>query len=311
MLDVCICTHNPDLQLLTIVLQALANQTLSKDRYQVWIIDNASNPPIQIADLAILSEVGVRFELLSAPKLGVIYARQAAISATSGEWLVFVDDDNELTANYLEIALDLAKNNPKLGCFGGKLVLPKDTHYPKWTEALLPYLAIRDVGDRSLSKCVNYWDEHEPPGAGSIIRREVLELFQHRLAALSANFVLGRQGKSLLSAEDSMIIRGAYELGLDCAYQPQLQLIHHIKPQRFTFRYLVRLLYGYGRSYVLLERILGNSVESIKGRGIVEFVIRRITVRIKDARSFPHALCLIAWDCGYLYESRQQQELQI
>ena len=304
MLDVCICTHNPDRHLFEIILKAIANQTLDKDRYQVWIIDNASDLPIDPINLSVLSKAGIKFKLLSAPKLGLIYARQVAISATSSKWVIFVDDDNELTPNYLEIVLELTENNPNLGCFGGKLLLPNDTIYPQWMEVLLPYLGIKDVGNKVLFNCVNYWGEWEPPGAGFVLRRDVLELFQRRLAALSSKFILGRQGKSLLSAEDSMITRGAYELGLDCAYQPRLQLIHHLNPQRFNFRYLLRLLYGYGRSYVLLERILGNPVETIEKWGIIQFMMRRIAVRIKDTQSVPHCLCMIACDCVYLYESR-------
>lgn len=308
MLDVCICTHNPNRQLFEIILQALANQTLSKDRYQVWVIDNASDRLIEIADLAILSVAAINFKLLLAPRLGLMYAREVAISATSAEWMVFVDDDNELTPNYLATALELAENNPKLGCFGGKLLLPKDTRHANWVEVMLPYLGIKDLGDTVLSNCVNYWGGWEPPGAGFVLRREVLEVFQRRIATLSPQFVLGRQGKSLLSAEDSMITRGAYELGLECAYQPRLELIHHLKPQRFTFRYLLRLLYGYGRSYVLLERILGNPVAAIEGWSMITFIMRRITVRIKDTQSIQQCLCMVAWDLGYLHESRQIQE---
>lgn len=311
MLDICICTHNPNRQILTIVLQALANQTLSKDRYQVWIFDNVSDLPIDLDDLSPLIKAKVTFKLMSAPKLGLIYARQVAIEVTNSEWVVFVDDDNELDDNYLETVLELIENNPKIGCFGGKLLLPSKMKYPQWMEVMLPYLGIKDAGNEVLSGCVNYWGEWEPPGAGFVIKREVLELFQRRLASLSNKFVLGRQGNSLLSAEDSMITRGAYELGLDCAYQPKLQLIHHIKPQRFAFLYLLRLLYDYGRSYVLLERVLDNSVPKIENWNTIEFMLKRIAVRIKDTQSIPHCLCMIAWDFGYLYESRQPQVISI
>lgn len=305
MLDICVCTHNPNQQLFEIILQALANQTLSKDKYQVWIVDNASDLPIDNDDLAVLSDAGVRFNLLSAPKLGLTYARQVAIEATSGAWLIFVDDDNELTPSYLEIVLEIIKNNSQIGCFGGKLLLPNNIHYPQWMEIMLPYLAIRDVGDKVLSNCVDCWSECEPPGAGFVIKREVLKLFESRLEKLPPELVIDRQGKSLLSGGDSMITRGAYKLGLECSYQPQLQLIHHIKPQRFTFLYLLRLLYAYGRSYVLLERILDNSVPKIETWSIAEFMVKRIAVRIKDTQSIPHCLCMIAWDFGYVYESRQ------
>ena len=305
MLDVCICTHNPNPELFAIVLRALANQTLDKAQYQVWAIDNASDPPIEIGDLEPLTTAGASCKLLSAPQLGLIYARNVAIDVTDSEWLVFVDDDNELSANYLEIVLEIVAKYPELGCFGGKLLLPSNTKYSNWMQPMLPYLGIKNVGNEVLSECVNSWGDWEPPGAGFIVRRSVLKLFQQRLAALPQTLTLGRQGQSLLSAEDSMIARGAYELGLYCAYQPRLELIHHIKPHRFAFLYLIRLLYGHGRSYVLLERIMDNPVPRIEGLGLIGFTIRRIFARIRDFKSIPQCLCMLAWDCGYLSESRQ------
>jgi glycosyltransferase involved in cell wall biosynthesis len=304
-LDVCICTHNPDPELFAIVLRALANQTLAKSEYRVWTIDNASEPPLAMSDLALLTSAGVNCQLLSAPQLGLIYARNVAIDSTDSEWVVFVDDDNELSENYLATVVEIVAKHPEFGCFGGKLLLPSDTKYPQWMRVMLPYLGIKDVGDTEISECANYWGEWEPPGAGFIIRRAVLESFQKRLAALPQTFVLGRQGQGLLSAEDSAIARGAYELGLYCAYQPQLKLIHHLKPHRLKFSYLMRLLYGHGRSYVLLERILGNSVPRIEGLGIIAFALRRGSARITQLQSIPQCLCMLAWDCGYLYESRQ------
>lgn len=307
MLDVCICTHNPDPELLAIVLRALTNQTLAKSQYRVWAIDNASEPPLTMSDLALLTAAGVHCKLLSAPQLGLIYARNVAIDATDRQWLVFVDDDNELSEHYLETVMEIIAKHPEFGCFGGKLLLPSDAKYPNWMQAMLPFLGIKDVGDRELSARVDYWGEWEPPGAGFIVRRAVLESFQQRLATLPQAVILGRQGQSLLSAEDSAIARSAYDLGLYCAYQPQLKLIHHIKPHRLTFPYLIRLLYGHGRSYVLLERIMGNPVTRIDGWKVIIFVLRKIVSQIVELKSIPQSLCLLAWDCGYLYESRQSQ----
>ncbi len=260
-----------------------------------------------MSDLTLLTSAGVNCKLLSAPKLGLIYARNVAIDSTDSEWLVFVDDDNELSENYLETVTEIIAKHPEFGCFGGKLLLPSDAKYPRWMHTLLPYLGIKDVGDKELSARVDYWGEWEPPGAGFIVRRAVLESFQQRLATLPPTFVLGRQGQSLLSAEDSAIARGAYDLGLYCAYQPQLKLIHHIKPHRLTFSYTIRLLYGHGRSYVLLERIMGNSVPRIVGWKVIIFIIRKIVAQIVEVKSIPQSLCMLAWDFGYLYESRQSQ----
>src|SRR6185369_551695 len=72
---------------------------------------------------------------------------------------------------------------------------------------------------------------------------------------------LGRQGKLLLSGDDTLIARAANQLGYSCSYQPALKLQHHMKKGRTTFKNLSRTIEGHGRSYVLLRQIQGLPVE--------------------------------------------------
>jgi glycosyltransferase involved in cell wall biosynthesis len=309
-IDVCVCTHNPVPEIFAIVLQALANQTIDRTAYRVWIIDNASTPAISSDTLMPLSIAGIEHHLILEPNLGIMYARRRAIESTQENLLVFVDDDNQLDLNYLKHALEIATKHPEIGCFGGKLLLDRQTKYPQWVEPILPYLAIKDVGDLEITECSQIWGLWEPPTAGMVVRRELLNLYLDRLNELPKDLLLGRKGtKGLLSGEDSLIARGAHELNFSCSYQPKLHLIHHLKPQRFRFLYLLKLLYSYGRSYVLLERILGNPVPKIDDREIFDFMQLKIESRRQESRSFYQFLCMTAWDCGYLYESRQERSI--
>jgi glycosyltransferase involved in cell wall biosynthesis len=302
-IDVCICTHNPKTELFQLILTAIANQTFDKQAYKVSIVDNGSCPAINEADLQVLATAGINYQLLAEPTLGVIWARLKSIESTDSDLVVFVDDDNELMLDYLEKVWEIATAHPEIGCFGGKLRLGGSPVYPRWIDEMLPFLAIKDIGDREVSNCVSYWGEWEPPGAGSVVRRSVLELFAARYPSPTSTMTLGRQGNSgLLSAEDSLIARGAYQLGLYCSYQPKLQLIHHIDPSRLEFSYLIRLLYNYGRSYVLLETILEQPIAKMNLLDRAFFLIRRLGVRAKETKSIPQFLCMLAWDLGYLKE---------
>ena len=64
MIDVCVCTHNPRAEIFQVILQAIANQTIGREAYQVWVIDNASNPPISSADLAVLTTAGIKHQTI-------------------------------------------------------------------------------------------------------------------------------------------------------------------------------------------------------------------------------------------------------
>lgn len=309
-IDVCICTHNPRRDIFEIVLNSLVNQTLSKENYEVWIIDNNSNPPLRKSDFYLLEAGEVKVNLIQEKRTGLSYARWCAYEVTKSEIIVFVDDDNELTENYLEKAFNIFIDNNNLGCFGGKLLLPEYIKYPQWIKVILPYLGIKDLGEEIISNCANYWGEWEPAGAGVVIHRKVLDLYVERLKNIPQATELGHKGNNgLLSCDDSLMMRGAYELGFLCSYQPSLVLKHHINPKRFNFFYLVKLLNGYGRSYVILETILGNNLPNFNWHSSIKTVIKNCLyrIKIKETKSIFHLILMIAWDLGYFYQLKQKE----
>lgn len=298
-LDVCVFTHNPRRDVFQIVVEAIGRQTCARERFHTWIVDNASAPPITDAELKPLARGGVRHTILREDRLGLLFGRFRAIEATSCEWVVFVDDDNELAPDYLEHAAAVASANPHFGAFGGKLLLPDSLKpaVPKWIEPLLPYLAVHDHGDERFSACLPHWDKCQPAGAGAVVRRSVLLRFANRLQQISKDIQLGRRGKKgLASCEDGVLMRGCHPLGLHCAYEPSLRLNHHIHPGRLNFRYLFRLFYHYGRSHVVLERCLGNPVAPLP-----DSQRWKIIARIPNNRE---RVLRMAWEYGHFVESR-------
>ncbi|MBN1546373.1 MAG: hypothetical protein JW902_06915, partial [Syntrophaceae bacterium] len=156
--------------------------------------------------------------------------------------------------------LDIIRQRPEIGCFGGKLELPAGFRVPQWVLPLLPFLAIRDFGDEEITNIADYWGQWEPATAGGFIRREVLGVYAQRIQDDPKTHVLGRKGnKTLNSCEDSLMMAGAFDLGFACSYQPSLKLYHHLKPDRFRISYLVPLMYGYGRSEVMLDFLCGRT----------------------------------------------------
>ena len=294
-LDVCLCTHNPRPDTFRRVLEALARQTYPVHRFRVWIVDNCCDPPITEAWLGPLQAGGITWAIVREPRLGIAYAREQAIRATTGEWVVFVDDDNELFDDYLTCAAAIVRAHPRLGCFGGKLLLPLGSRVARWARPLLPYLAIKDHGEAPITRYSTQWGKWEPPTAGAVVCRRVLDLYVESLARWTS-LRLGRKGRNgLLSAEDSLMMRGAVRLQLQCSYQPQLRLWHHIDPARLKFLYLMRLLYSYGRSDVLLEHALGNRIGHARPRHLL-----RLLTQVPKSRE---GACRLAHGWGFYVES--------
>src|ERR1022692_4717847 len=97
--SVIICTHNPRPDYLRRTLDALKAQTLPKEQWELLLIDNASKEPL--ADTWDLSW-HPQARHIREEALGLTRARLCGISQSKGELLVFVDDDNVLSADYLE-----------------------------------------------------------------------------------------------------------------------------------------------------------------------------------------------------------------
>ena len=259
--DVAICTHNPRADILDLCIQSLANQTAPKDSFRVLLVDSASASPIGNDILAPLLAAGIEARIVREEQPGLTKARLRTAEETSLDWLLFVDDDNELASDYIEVGLNYLKTRDNIGCFGGRLLQPDYLDVPDWATPFLPYLGIRDYGDEEIIEKQDRWGFWEPAGAGAWVSRAIMELFVRRLEVDVRLLKLGRTGAlDLSSCDDSLMMRGAYPLGLYSAYQPDLRLTHHIAQRRLEYGYLLPLLAAYGKSHIMLESFLSGEV---------------------------------------------------
>jgi glycosyltransferase involved in cell wall biosynthesis len=257
MLDVCICTHRPRGDILEVAIRSIAGQLRNTEDANVLVIDNGSSPPLDVSILRPLQNSGIHARIAYESRVGLSNARYRAITETDGDWILFVDDDNELAPDYLSAGRQFILQYPNVGCFGGKLLLPAEIEKPEWILPFLRYLGIKDLGDRPIFSMSESWTECEPPGAGGWVRRDVAALYAQRLDKDLALRDLGRVGaEGVFTSDDSLMMRGAYYLGLYNAYCPMLSLTHHLAPHRFTFPYLLDLMSGYGWSQLQLEKAL-------------------------------------------------------
>jgi len=270
-------------------------------------VDNASDPPLDEALLTQFLQRGIVARLVREPLLGIARARLCAIVETDGEMLLFVDDDNELAPNYIAEGMSFASSHPDVGCFGGKLMLPAGLCPAAWIQPFLPYLAIKDIGDAPLVGKSATWESWEPPTAGAFIKRSVLDLYEQRAARDPNIFKLGRSGsRNLSSCEDALIMSGSFSIGLANAYNPALVLHHHIDLKRFTFKYLVRLMFAYGVSNAILEDLLRQPKHNDPSGDTAPTMLRRLVAAARQ--SLPFGIGMAAYYLGVRSERRRQNK---
>lgn len=287
-IEVLICTYKPRMDVLGACIWSLNKQTFRD--FTVIIVDNGGT--LKVEDF---EDLKVPFVLVHEPRVGTGYAKLTAFELSAAELLVWVDDDNELQADYLERAWKLAAMRSDIGCFGGRLFLPGYL----WglttvaTRPFLPYLAIKEEPSRLEGQTVG-WGPWHPPGAGLVCRRSVARVWAEKTRINGAGR-LGRRkrGSGFVCGEDSYMVAQAAMLGLKTAHEPELTLLHHLDPKRLKPIYLLRLLWGFGQTDVILRAVLGLP-EKISGYTFFD--------EIKYAKSNLMRLGRISYRLGTFFE---------
>lgn len=194
-LSVIICTHNPRFEYFDRVLNALKGQTLPLEQWELVIIDNASVEPLcERVDL----NWHPHARHLREDRLGLTPARLCGIQSVQAEVMVFVDDDNVLESDYLEIVLRISQEWSMLGAWGGQTIPEFEEQPPDWTKPYWGYLAIREF-DRDKWSNLLHQNETTPCGAGLCIRKVVANKYLKLAHNDPKRMNLDRKGAVILS----------------------------------------------------------------------------------------------------------------
>jgi glycosyltransferase involved in cell wall biosynthesis len=265
-MSVVVCTHNPDEVRFRRVLEALREQTLGKEEWELLVVDNVS-----------AERLSGRWDLGWHPhgrhvreeEIGLTPARLRGIRETSGELVVWVDDDNVLDRNYLEVAVRLGAQHPSLGMWGGSLRGEFEASVPEWARPYLVYLAVREV------ERARWGMNHDcgvlPPGAGLVVRREVAEMYASTVKESTFRRMLDRRGSSLASCGDTDMVLTGMDIGYWSAVFPALGMTHLIPAGRLDEGYLLRMVEESSYSFMLLKLVKG-----LERDGAREGLVRRV-----------------------------------
>jgi glycosyltransferase involved in cell wall biosynthesis len=262
--SVIICSHNPKLDYLRRTLDALRAQTLSKDRWELLLVDNASEPA-----LAPLFEISwhPNARHVAESEVGVRAAYRRGINEAVANLLVFVDDDNLLDPSYLSEALAISREWVRLGAFGSGAIIPEFECEPeKHLTKYVHFLAIRQ-NDKDYWSNVIPTSTATPWGAGLCVRAEIARAYcglrdrspLKRPDRHGTNLFRGpgpgwRDGKRPPSEiyQDMEIGYFACSVGFGMGNFTRLKLTHLIPKERVRQEYLLRMVEGQELAWALL-----------------------------------------------------------
>ncbi len=257
-LSIIICTYNPEYNYIKRCLHALYNSLdqLQSNNSEVIIIDNNSTNKVlnnpEITDL--ISKLGA--VVLNEKKQGLTFARIKGINSANGDYLVYLDDDNEVDLDYFTVGIEIIRNNPFIGSFSGTVNLIYDN--PESAKGTMKYhgLLVKRTLTKDLWSNIYFNNDTMPCGAGLWVKNDVAKQYLINLTKRSQNISFDRVGKKdLSSGGDNDLAMTAIDMGYGMGLFHKLTLFHLIPEKRTTFEYLLKLTEGIEFSSTLLKYV--------------------------------------------------------
>ncbi|HEY9295855.1 MAG TPA: glycosyltransferase [Phormidium sp.] len=248
--SIAVCTYNPDSALLKRLLDALqAILTTTQSIVEILLVDNNSFPAITTLTIVqdFLSQTPYA-RCVVEPQQGLAAARCRAIRETSAPLVVFFDDDNEPSPDYLQVLNRYFTHYPNVGVWGpGQITVEYVDPVEAWLRQHAKSFQQRQIGF-GYSCLSGTWELHFPNGTGFAVRRKILEIYVSAIeqGTLKAT---GRASKALTSAEDIQIVWEGIKLGFAAGMIPELRCNHLITKDKANLSYLKRLHFGTASSY--------------------------------------------------------------
>lgn len=253
--SVVIPTHNRS-ALLRRALEGVLAQGISPERYEVIVVDNASDDDTRDTVEARLDDPRVRY--VFEPSLGLAHSRNAGWQAARGEIVAFLDDDAVPADDWLGRVLEVFRSRtPPPGCAGGRVLPIWEGPRPSWLgDPLLTGLTVIDWGSRAheLTDLSREW----VVGANMAFRTEVLR----ELGGFTPG--LDRTGTRMLSSGDVHMTMKVQEAGYGCWYDPRIVVHHQVPDARLNKAWFRRRYYAQGLSDAAMDAL--DSQRSTFGR---------------------------------------------
>jgi glycosyltransferase involved in cell wall biosynthesis len=249
--------HNPRIDYLQLVFDALRVQTLPLSEWELVVVDNKSEPPLQVAlDLS----WHPRATVVREEALGLARAMVAGFRSASGDLIVVVADDGVLKSDYLEEALRISAAHPYLGTWSGQIDLRLEDPSTPPPSRLRSLLCERKV----LTPVWSNDPSHVPStpwGVGMCVRCSVAKAYIDATKNDARRLRLDLQGNRIAYGGDTDIAYTGCAIGLGIGVFPQLKLTHLIPKHRCSTEYLLKVLQARAYSEILHSWVMTGVVQ--------------------------------------------------
>lgn len=239
-LTVAICTWNR----WELLRGALEQMTLLRIpggvEWELLIVNNGCTDSTD----AVIGEFSARLPIrrLHEPNPGLSNARNCAVAASQGDYLLWTDDDALVDKNWIAAYVDAFRRWPEAAFFGGPIRPLFAVGPPRWLERAWPRVgnayASCDLGDqpRPLDGFRNL-----PNGANYVVRMK-------EQRAVRYDPWLGHRREVRNGGEEVKLMRDLISQGCQGWWVPDAAVHYYAEAERMTVRYIRSYYVGIGRS---------------------------------------------------------------
>ncbi len=250
-ISVIIPTYNRP-QLLKNTLDRLINQTYRKTQYEIIIVDNyyLSNAKDVLNKNIKLPVVKV----IELSKRSVNNARNEGIKRSSGEIIVFCDDDVLVDRDFLKNIFFAHKKYKNAWAIGGRVKIIWEGGKPAWLpKRVESYYAKLDFGNKEIRN--PSW----LVSANISFKKQVFKKVGY------FNLCLGRSELGNFYKDEIELLNRIKKANGNIYYIPDIQCHHYVSKERLTILNLLRRIYWKGRSEAVLENQENRKFDKILG----------------------------------------------
>lgn len=238
-ISVIICSYNRE-QYIIDAVDSLYNQTLSKERYEVIVVDNNSVDNTKSLCLEyIQSHHGYNIYYLEENKQGASFARNTGAAFAKFPLLAFMDDDAVADEDYLERIVTFFKEHPDADGLGGRIIPKYIPSEPGWMSHYVSSL----VGNFHYSEKVEVFRPGKYPLESNMIvtKKDFDEVdgFNTLLPGVVGTLRIGGEGKDFFMKLQALNRR--------IYYDPAVRVQHVVEVKKLTSGYMYRVASGIGR----------------------------------------------------------------
>jgi glycosyltransferase involved in cell wall biosynthesis len=244
MITAAICTLNRA-ESLRRTLESLAAMRVPDDvEWEVVVVNNGSTDHTDAVVAAFAGRLPIRREF--EPQRGLSRARNRAVDAARGDYIVWTDDDVIVDRGWLAAYVEAFRRWPEAAVFGGRIIPRYEPPVPRWLSenesVFFGMLALRDFGDAeqplSLARL--------PYGPNFAVCAAAQQAFRYDLQ-------LGHGPAQRRRGEEIDVVERILQSGATGYWVPRAKVEHCFSRGQQTIPYAIRFFATIGETEALLR----------------------------------------------------------